>query len=189
MFGIGTTELLVILVVALIVVGPKKLPQIAKTLGKAMGEFKRVSTDLHRTINTEIERDEQKNREKEETAKKKASGGKASKKSEEDKKAENAYNSAVAANTFPQEESSEQDKTNASQADATQTDAIQKGAPKDNTGTAETAATDITPHDTQGAAAADAATHSSTDSSNTAAAEDNGKHTASHAASTAGDKA
>ena len=39
MFGIGSTELLVILVVALLVLGPKNLPQIARTIGKAMGEF------------------------------------------------------------------------------------------------------------------------------------------------------
>ena len=42
MFGIGGTELLVILVVALIVLGPKSVPQIARTLGKAMGEFRKV---------------------------------------------------------------------------------------------------------------------------------------------------
>ena len=39
MFGIGSTELLLILVVALIVLGPKNLPKIANTLGKAMGQF------------------------------------------------------------------------------------------------------------------------------------------------------
>jgi len=55
MFGIGGTELLVILVVALIVLGPKSLPQIAKTLGRAMGEFRRVSTEFQRTLNVEIE--------------------------------------------------------------------------------------------------------------------------------------
>lgn len=58
MFGIGGTELLVILVVALIVLGPKSVPQIARTLGKAMGEFRRVSTDFQRTLNTEIELEE-----------------------------------------------------------------------------------------------------------------------------------
>ena len=42
MFGIGGTELLVILVVALIVLGPKSVPQIARTLGRAMGEFRKV---------------------------------------------------------------------------------------------------------------------------------------------------
>ncbi len=65
MFGIGGSELLLILLVALIVLGPKSLPQIAKTLGKAMGEFRKVSTEFQRTINTEIELDEYKKREKE----------------------------------------------------------------------------------------------------------------------------
>lgn len=54
MFGIGSTELLVILIVALLVLGPKNLPKIAHTLGKALGEFRRVSTDFQRTLNTEI---------------------------------------------------------------------------------------------------------------------------------------
>lgn len=54
MFGIGSTELLVILVVALLVLGPKNLPKIAHTLGRAMGEFRRVSTEFQRTLNTEI---------------------------------------------------------------------------------------------------------------------------------------
>ena len=60
MFGIGGTELLVILVVALIVLGPKSVPQIARTLGKAMGEFRKVSTEFQRTLNTEIELEERK---------------------------------------------------------------------------------------------------------------------------------
>ena len=55
MFGIGSTELLVILVVALIVLGPKSLASISRTLGKAMGEFRRVSTDFQRTLNAEDE--------------------------------------------------------------------------------------------------------------------------------------
>lgn len=54
MFGIGSTELLVILVVALIVLGPRNLPKIANTLGKAMGQFQRASRDFQRSINTEI---------------------------------------------------------------------------------------------------------------------------------------
>lgn len=58
MFGIGGTELLVILVVALLVLGPKSVPQIARTLGKAMGEFRRVSTEFQRTLNTEIAMEE-----------------------------------------------------------------------------------------------------------------------------------
>ena len=60
MFGIGGTELLVILVVALIVLGPKSVPQIARTLGKAMGEFRKVSTEFQRTLNTEIEHEKRK---------------------------------------------------------------------------------------------------------------------------------
>lgn len=65
MFGIGSTELLLIMVVALIVLGPKNLPNIARTLGKAMGEFRRVSTDFQRTLNTEIELDKHARRKKE----------------------------------------------------------------------------------------------------------------------------
>ena len=46
MFGIGVPELLVILVVALIVLGPKRLPEVAKALGKALTEFRRATSDL-----------------------------------------------------------------------------------------------------------------------------------------------
>lgn len=56
MFGIGSTELVVILVVAVIVIGPRKLPQMAKGLGKVFGEFKRASNDLKRTIDHEVDR-------------------------------------------------------------------------------------------------------------------------------------
>lgn len=62
MFGIGGTELLVILVVALIVLGPKSVPQIARTLGKAMGEFRRVSTEFQRTLNLEAAQEEHEKR-------------------------------------------------------------------------------------------------------------------------------
>ena len=58
MFGIGTMELLVIMVVALLVVGPRKLPQIARSMGKAFGEFKRVTNDVKRTIDAEVQRAE-----------------------------------------------------------------------------------------------------------------------------------
>jgi TatA/E family protein of Tat protein translocase len=50
MFGMGMSELIVVLVIALIVIGPKKLPELAKTLGKAMGEFKRATNDFKDSI-------------------------------------------------------------------------------------------------------------------------------------------
>ena len=51
MFGIGGSELILILLVALLVFGPQKLPELAKGLGKAMGEFNRAKMDLQREIN------------------------------------------------------------------------------------------------------------------------------------------
>ncbi len=62
MFGIGTTELMIILVIALIVIGPQKLPEIARTLGKGFAEFKRMSNDVKRTVDLEAERLEQEER-------------------------------------------------------------------------------------------------------------------------------
>ncbi|MGM0423769.1 MAG: Sec-independent protein translocase protein TatB [Thermodesulfobacteriota bacterium] len=53
MFGIGTTEVLVILVVALLVIGPSKLPEVARSLGKGLAEFKRMSSDVKRSIDLE----------------------------------------------------------------------------------------------------------------------------------------
>ncbi|MBW2652632.1 MAG: twin-arginine translocase TatA/TatE family subunit, partial [Deltaproteobacteria bacterium] len=46
MLGIGMQEIIIILVVALIVIGPKKLPDLAKALGRALGEFRRAADDL-----------------------------------------------------------------------------------------------------------------------------------------------
>ncbi len=48
MFGIGMTELLVILVLALLVLGPKRLPEMARSLGRGLAEFRRASTDIRR---------------------------------------------------------------------------------------------------------------------------------------------
>ena len=58
MFGIGSTELLVILLVALIALGPKSLAGLSRTLGRALGEFRRVSTEFQRALNAEVARDE-----------------------------------------------------------------------------------------------------------------------------------
>ncbi len=72
MFGIGSTEMLVILVVALLVLGPKNLPGIARTIGKAMGEFRKVSTDFQRTINAEVALEEREQQKKDAEAKRAA---------------------------------------------------------------------------------------------------------------------
>lgn len=50
MFGIGATEMILILVVALLVFGPKRLPDLARSLGKGMAEFRRASNDLRQTL-------------------------------------------------------------------------------------------------------------------------------------------
>jgi TatA/E family protein of Tat protein translocase len=51
MFGMGMPEIILILVVALIVIGPKKLPDLAKSLGRALGEFKKATNDFKDSIN------------------------------------------------------------------------------------------------------------------------------------------
>ncbi len=55
MFGIGMPEMILILAVALIVIGPKKLPDLAKSLGKAMGEFKKATRDLKDSMQIDTE--------------------------------------------------------------------------------------------------------------------------------------
>uniref|UniRef100_I2Q0L7 Multifunctional fusion protein n=1 Tax=Desulfovibrio sp. U5L TaxID=596152 RepID=I2Q0L7_9BACT len=65
MFGIGSTELLIILVVALIVIGPSKLPDLMRTLGKGMAEFRRMSSDVKSTFEAEVDRADRENRQAE----------------------------------------------------------------------------------------------------------------------------
>jgi sec-independent protein translocase protein TatB len=55
MFGIGMPEMLLILAIALIVIGPKKLPDLAKSLGKALGEFKKATNELKDSIQIDSE--------------------------------------------------------------------------------------------------------------------------------------
>lgn len=54
MFGIGLPELILILGIALIVVGPERLPELAKSLGKGINELKKAATALKESVNEEI---------------------------------------------------------------------------------------------------------------------------------------
>jgi len=61
MFGsLGFPELMLIFLVALVVFGPRKLPDIGRSIGKALGEFKRATNDLKSTLEEEVRIDDQK---------------------------------------------------------------------------------------------------------------------------------
>ena len=60
MFGsIGMPELVIILVIALIIFGPRKLPELGRSLGRSIGEFKKASHELRSTLEEEIRLEEQ----------------------------------------------------------------------------------------------------------------------------------
>jgi len=62
MFGsIGMPELIIIFVIALIIFGPRKLPELGKSLGRSLSEFRRASNELRSTLDDEIRLEEQKN--------------------------------------------------------------------------------------------------------------------------------
>jgi len=61
MFGIGLPELIIIMVIALIVIGPKKLPDLARALGKGMAEFRKATHEIKESLNLDEEIQEVKN--------------------------------------------------------------------------------------------------------------------------------
>ena len=60
MMGLGMPEIVVILVIALIFFGPRKLPELGRSLGRTMNEFKKASNELRSTLEDEIRVEEQK---------------------------------------------------------------------------------------------------------------------------------
>lgn len=69
MFGsIGMPELIVIFFIALIIFGPRKLPELGKSLGRSLGEFRRASNELRSTLEEEIRIEEQRKPEPEKKA-------------------------------------------------------------------------------------------------------------------------
>ena len=58
MLGIGTSEFLVIIVVAILVLGPEHLPRVLRTVQKVMSDFRRISTDFQRVVNLEAHLEE-----------------------------------------------------------------------------------------------------------------------------------
>ena len=66
--SVGMPELIIILVIALIIFGPRKLPELGRSLGRSLGEFRRASNELRNTLDEEIRLEEQRASEKQRAA-------------------------------------------------------------------------------------------------------------------------
>jgi len=70
MFGIGMPELIVIFVIALVVIGPQKLPDLARSLGRGLAEFKRATDDFKQSVQEESQAADEKEKIAQEVAEK-----------------------------------------------------------------------------------------------------------------------
>src|SRR5258705_7748559 len=66
MGNVGVPELIIIFTIALIIFGPRKLPELGKSLGKSLAEFKRASNELKSTLDEEIRSEERRSAERQE---------------------------------------------------------------------------------------------------------------------------
>ena len=120
MFGIGSTEFLVILLVALLVLGPKSLAKVTKTVGKYVGEFRRVSTEFQRTLNAEVAEEER--QEKKEAIRRQAAEAK-----EKFAQKKNAEQAAAKAAEQPKDQAAEKPADKAQADKGSAEDAADKG--------------------------------------------------------------
>ena len=137
MFGsIGMTELIVIMVVALIVIGPKRLPELARTLGKALGDFKRATSDFQNSFSMEDDYDldvlDEETKEKDKTASAEESAEDDADQDHDDDEGDAAEQTAEPDQTETDEPAPEADDT-APEAEAT---ATESEAAEDKTGAA-----------------------------------------------------